>query len=75
MSNLRKLFNIIFLSTESLRKKEIHWHKFVKKVLELPDRNHLTKVEGVGIYEGKTYKTQCSLGPIILLGKLDYKGG
>ncbi|KAJ8024207.1 Tyrosine kinase receptor Cad96Ca [Holothuria leucospilota] len=34
-----------------LRKKEIHWHKFVKQALEVPEATNLTIVEGIGVYE------------------------
>ncbi|KAJ8044287.1 Ephrin type-A receptor 3 [Holothuria leucospilota] len=50
----------VILSTisDSLRKKDIHWDKFVKRVLQLPDATNLTKVEGIGISEGKLYLIQ-----------------
>ncbi|KAJ8026133.1 Ephrin type-B receptor 4 [Holothuria leucospilota] len=47
----------VVLSTvsDNVRKKEIHWDKFVKQILELPEATNLTKVEGIGINEGKMY--------------------
>ncbi|KAJ8039308.1 Ephrin type-A receptor 10 [Holothuria leucospilota] len=39
--------------SDSLCKKDIQLDKFVKRALELPDASHLTKVEGIGINEGK----------------------
>ncbi|KAJ8024204.1 Ephrin type-B receptor 3 [Holothuria leucospilota] len=44
--------------SDSLRKKDIHLDKFVKRALELPDATHLTTVEGIGINEGKLYLIQ-----------------
>ncbi|KAJ8017458.1 Tyrosine-protein kinase CSK [Holothuria leucospilota] len=52
--NLRKTCVILSTLSDTLRKKEIHWHKFLKLALEVPEAINVTAVEGIGIYGGNS---------------------
>lgn len=36
-----------------IKKKIFHWDEFVKRALDLPKTNHLTKIAGIGVDKSK----------------------
>lgn len=51
-AKLFNYFNVKFTTDLVLKKKDIHWDSFVKRALDLPDVENLTKVEGICIDRG-----------------------